>query len=344
MEQLFDLYKSTLASNYTPGSGTLLVNSATGLPSTGSFTLTVLNASTLVVEVVLHVTAISGTTLTVVAEGSDNAASANDIVVGYMDTTRSKVAQMQDWLGYGSFANLPATTGRKTGQRYKTNDAPYELILDDGTEYSPPLSAAWVPFLAGFKCVLPVAGNFSNFNNAGTGITFVRDDTHGYLTIKSTGSSTTGQICGATKASLAATYTATFMLSAAGGDLSVDNQCGICVTDGTKFIAMAVQWFPGSSAQVFFNISKYTNATTFSLDYFATQSPLLYTGFLFFRIVEDATHRTYYVSTDGVNFLQALQTAVGDFLTTTRYGVFVRGDAAAATQAVTLWSITESNP
>jgi hypothetical protein len=86
MEQLANLYSSTLASNYVAGSLTMDITSATGLPTSGTFCLTILQAPSTtyppVVLLIFRVSSVSGTTLTGAAEGPDQNAPANSIVVG----------------------------------------------------------------------------------------------------------------------------------------------------------------------------------------------------------------------------------------------------------------------
>jgi hypothetical protein len=334
-EQLANLYSSTLSANYVAGSGSMHVVNAAGAPITGTFSCSIIDQSTGLVKLIVTVTAVAGAVFFVTAETADVNCSLGDGIAGTMLTVRSIQAVLQDWLGFGTQASLPLSTGRPLGQRFKASNSPVEYMMNG--------SSVWVPCILGIPgLVPPVAANFSTFNAAGTGITFVQVTTGNYITIHSLGSSTTGQICGITKALLAATFTAIFNFSALGGALNQDVQFGICVSDGTKFIVMAFQWFGNA---LFLNISKYTNATTFSADYFATQTPMVNTPLLCFVVQETVAHRNWYVSPDGGRTLcLVFQTSNTDFLTTTSYGVFLRGDAAANDQALTLWALNESNP
>ncbi|MGH7486997.1 MAG: hypothetical protein ACREMY_15550, partial [bacterium] len=145
-EQLFDLYSSTLASNYTPASGTLIVTSASGLPSAGDFSLTILDQTTLAVKLVFKVISRSGTTLTGAPESNDIAAVTGDIVVGSMLTTRSLPSLLSEYDQYGPFASLP--TSPRAGYRYKPTDTAFTEMIYDGS----PL--AWHYFV-GAKEVTP---------------------------------------------------------------------------------------------------------------------------------------------------------------------------------------------
>jgi hypothetical protein len=81
-EQLANLYNTTLASGYTAGAGSISVASATGAPSSGTFSLTILNATTGAVILIFRVTSVSGTTFTGAAEGPDTNAAMGSVVVG----------------------------------------------------------------------------------------------------------------------------------------------------------------------------------------------------------------------------------------------------------------------
>lgn len=237
----------------------------------------------------------------------------------------------------GPYASLPATCG--SGSSYQTTDGPYRLLCGPDNTF--------VPYYEGLKVSVPVASSFATFNSGGTGITFTENTTGGWINIREQGSSTQGQIVGITKTKLASTFTAKFTFTASVGFLSnTAAEFGVCVTDGTQFITMMYLVFPANSpASLMFTVSKWTNATTFSTDYITQQGTYTYTGPLTFVIQETSTARNFYLSSDGGKTLSLiLTTGNTDFLTTTRYGVFLRGDAAGADSNLTLISLTESNP
>jgi hypothetical protein len=82
MEQFANIASTTLASNYTSGSGSISVSSATGFPTSGTFTVTLLNGSTVVL--IYRVTSVSGTTFSGAAESADTNVTAGATVVGTM--------------------------------------------------------------------------------------------------------------------------------------------------------------------------------------------------------------------------------------------------------------------
>jgi len=77
----------TLSVAYTAGAGQITVSSATGLPASGTFSLTILNAQTGAVYLIFRVTSRAGAVLTGAAEGPDASAPSGAAVVGTMITT-----------------------------------------------------------------------------------------------------------------------------------------------------------------------------------------------------------------------------------------------------------------
>jgi len=91
-EQYANTVSTTLASGYTAGSGSIVVASATGLPSTGDFAVSLQNAQ----KTILKCTARSGTTLTVTAEANDANAASGTVVLATMLSARNLSLLMQE--------------------------------------------------------------------------------------------------------------------------------------------------------------------------------------------------------------------------------------------------------
>jgi hypothetical protein len=106
-------------------------------------------------------------------------------------------------------------------------------------------------------------------------------------------------------------------------------QCGLVISDGTKYVTHAykgeahrvIGGFNGIDAQGW----PWTNDTTQSgsinltvSQYHATGGPLLW-----LKLVRDATHLTFYMGPNGQDWTQVNQVA-NTFLTPTRYGFFTR--------------------
>lgn len=93
-EQLANLYSSTLSVNYTTGAGQITVASATGAPSSGTFTVAITNAATGNVTLLFRVTSVSGTVFTGSAEGTDANAASGSPVIGTI-LSASAVTQIE---------------------------------------------------------------------------------------------------------------------------------------------------------------------------------------------------------------------------------------------------------
>lgn len=102
-EQLANLYSTTLALPYVAGSLAITVTSATGAPTTGTFTLTILDASTGDVILLFRVTSVAGTVFTGAAEGPDTNAAASSIVVGTILSAAAITQLFADHPGGGGF-------------------------------------------------------------------------------------------------------------------------------------------------------------------------------------------------------------------------------------------------
>lgn len=88
METPVNNFSTTLAAGYTSGSGTCSLTSATGLSGApNTYTLGIYDQTTGALTVLLRVTALSGTTATVTAEGTDASANSGDIVVAIMSAS-----------------------------------------------------------------------------------------------------------------------------------------------------------------------------------------------------------------------------------------------------------------
>jgi hypothetical protein len=114
-EQLFNLYTTTLADDYTAGDGELTVVSP-GSFTEGTFSLTILNATTGAVLLNFRVASVAGSVFTGQSEGRDGTLGANDanapagsIVVGSMltvDSVEQLFADHGALLMYSAAANL----------------------------------------------------------------------------------------------------------------------------------------------------------------------------------------------------------------------------------------------
>jgi hypothetical protein len=320
MEQLFNIYSTTLSSSYTAGSGIIHVASGGGLPSGGQFALTVLDQTTLAIKVIFRGSFLGGTAIAVTAEGSDANANSGDIVVGSMMTVRSLVQILEDWLGYGPTANLPSATGRKLGQRFKVNDGNFEYVLDDGTLSSPASgSPLWVPYYRGVRTAIPDNSTFSWINQSSASVAVQTDGSILLTGTANAGSNIQARVFSAPGGSYKYKFIITPYLP-----LFNFAECGICATDGTKFSALVLNFV--SSATGLIVIGDHWNTTSSFAANVGSQKACTFP--LVMGIGDDGVNRTLYIYPDGYTeeiFFQETRTT---FLTATQLGFFYNDNQA----------------
>jgi hypothetical protein len=334
-EQLANLYGAaspvTLASNYTIGSGSISVSSATGAPTTGTFSLTILNASTGAVILIFRVTSVSGTTFSGAAEGTDTNAPSGSIVVGTMMTAAAVAQIKEDAIAPSTNANL-VLAGPSSGSAAAASFR--ALVAAD----LPSGGGAFIQALTA-----PVAANFTQVNyNTGSGVTTTQANLSSpvtAITIRQQDPSNTGNLAALSKAKLASTFTVTVAITATG--TLTNNIWGLWLSDsGTNnlFFGNYTGGF-GYIGQVFTNFDLGGNANVFTQN--ATLIPL--GPLMWLRIQETASARKYLVSSDGVTFSQIYTESNTTHFTTANYGfaVILRSGGDAM---ITCYSFTETNP
>lgn len=98
---------------------------------------------------------------------------------------------------------------------------------------------------------------------------------------------------------------------------------GLIITDGTKVIGIG-RGYDGGPELMLVQWSTFNTFNALVLNSVFTLSTV---PVLWFKITNDGTHRTYYVSIDGVNWAQVYQEAYTTFLTETSAGVAFKSDA-----------------
>lgn len=310
MEQLANLYSSTLASAYTASAGSIVVASAAGAPTDGTFSLTILDGTGKVL-LIFRVTAVSGTTFTGASEGPDANAPAGATVVGTMLTVAAMAQIKQD-----AAALVPPPTVSN----------PFIQAL------TAPVAASFSQ--KNFNVGSNVVSTQSNLSSPVTAITLIQHDPSG-----------TNNMMALVKAKLAATFTLTIGFTAA-FPLGANGIGGLYLDDGGGGPTI-IHWSPmqpgfGGRASVF------SNFVTFVSDLFGPVHDPNTGGPLFWmRIKETASARIYSISSDGVNFAQVFTESNTAHFTTVNYGVGVAnrtGGANAADAMVTIYSLTETTP
>ena len=106
--------------------------------------------------------------------------------------------------------------------------------------------------------------------------------------------------------------------------------CGMCLMDNSgKLITVDCTFNSALNSQSqSITVTKWSGTGTFSATYATTPTNIIAAAWhagpcMWFQIQDDGTHRTYYISNDGVNFQQILQTTSSDFITPTKIGFYV---------------------
>lgn len=332
-QQLFDAYSSTLSAPYTSGGSSLSVTAVTlpeggNLPTSGNYTVTVTDASSGAVKAIFTVTSRSGTTLTTSAQLDANCSS-GDVITGFTLSKSSMLGIGADWLGYGTYASLPAS-GQFIGQRYRCSDTSYEFLWD---------GAKWVAFAAGYfqPLIVPPSAGWT----AGASYTVNGDYSLGFGRIV---------VAGATlfaydyRTSPVTPWTLDAIVEAdsfnnAGGSTSGGGM--IACRDGSGKLVTFGCGYDGSGLG-FISCSKWNSGGSFSANYSASNPLFNRARMVPLRITNDATNLTFYAAWDGFNFVQFDQHAVGDFLGTITglaWGGFVN-NSSSVHQRLLHWNVT----
>jgi hypothetical protein len=342
-EQLANLYGAaspvTLASNYTIGSGSISVSSATGAPTTGTFSLTILNASTGAVILIFRVTSVSGTTFSGAAEGTDTNAPSGSIVVGTMMTAAAVAQIKEDAIAPSTNANL-VLAGPSSGLAAAASFR--ALVAAD----LPSGGGAFIQALTA-----PVAANFTPVNyNTGSGVTTTQANLSSpvtAITIRQEDPSSTGNMAALGKSTIASTFTVTAAFSIA-GDIQGSLYAGLWLNDGsTKSIVFGNNLLAQNDGN-FYVIYSYTTFLQGSGGgvYTPTGAGNFGGPLLWLRVQETASARNYYVSSDGVTFFLYYTESNTAHFTTAKYGfaVMFRTNVHTGDGGITCYSFTETNP
>lgn len=201
----------------------------------------------------------------------------------------------------------------------------------------------------------PISGNFSQKNfNVGSGVTsFQFNNVTGStsITLSQNDPSNTGNFIAIDKAVIASksfTLSVGFVLAVGGSAAS--NGAGLWLSDGGGTPNSLMYGWQGNT-----NTAQGLFADTFSSFLVSSAGAgIMHTNACFspgpltwVRIVEDASHRTYFVSSDGINWGQVFQETVTNHFTTTRYGfmLFPNGVSSGSPNAMaTMYSFSETTP
>lgn len=292
MEQYSNNGNTTLASSLTSSSTSLSVTSATGFPSSGNFRISIDTE-------ILKVTAVSGTTWTVVrgTEGTTGASHASGAAVLESLTSESLRSLNSVISQTGTFASLPSSP--LEGFVYYPTDC-IGMYRYNGT--------SWDKFVNGIKVTQPVAANFSWTNQS---ITTLVDQ--GALNIEKAGSSGGSSVFDISmfiKATPSSPFTAQL------GNIFTHHfqgycEGGICLYESSsgKIITF------GTSETDQMTIAKWSDKNTYSGHYMMRDFNVgSYLRFM--QIYDDGTNYNFSISHDAQMWTQVFSIAKNDFFAT----------------------------
>lgn len=303
-EQYANLASTNLTANYTAGSGVLQVTS-TGAPwpTTGNFRVFVADPASGTVKVILEITAVTdGTHWAVVSEGADANGSNGDVVklcltAGGMNAIRGDLSQT---------GLLSAAVPNRAGNLYLPSNAMTPL-RDTGSAMVPwgPLWPLADPTLQPF-----VQQDFGACTS---------DTSHGGIDISNPtteGSFNTHALVFPAPATPYHVEFGYFQRKPSGGN----NMTGACFSDGTQY-EIFDQYFQNSiNQQVVFYL---TSSTGFGGTIVNTAIGSSIGFMVWARLGDDGVHKTWDVSADGYNWLQAgSELSAGSFVAT-KVGFYV---------------------
>lgn len=309
-------YSATLTAGYTAGGGTLAVSTVTGLPASGrKFILKVGNEYFLC-------TSYTGLNLTVTGAQSGSSASNHSsgdsitgcwIIPSVLDGLRSDANQI------GTYANLP-TSGMKKGDQYHCTDSAYHFIYD---------GSAWQAWYQGYPVILPPTVGSLTWVNQGIA---TGDNNGGTLAISTTASS--GASVHILKKAAPATpwtFIVGMLLNCRIGNFV---HSGAIIRDsGTGKL---IQYGPGTASGIAINLDYWNSPTSFST---AASEVTWDPSVIFYKITDDGTNHTYYLSDDGIHWQQFFQASRTTFLANpNEIGVSIDPENFAATLTIFHWS------
>lgn len=322
-------FQKTTISNggagYTSGATSIVVADGSVFPATGDFYVGVGNSDP--PDFIKICTARVGNTLTVAAgvvAGADGN-KADGVAVQWVLPPEGLDQLRQDQSQTGAIASAVA---EKAGNLYLPSDAPY-LLRDTGAAFG-----YWGPLLKLTKP--PAATTGFSFVNERLNVAVTPTVGTWHITIDGNG---TQQYTAFTDALAGSTYTVEVRLV---GNRRVDPTAslwGICIADGQLTTSKYILFGFGQAVHGPF-VQYNSQLNTFDSTLLAVVPWLDLEGF---KIVEDVTNRTFYVTTHGnPNWVQVFQHAHNTSLTASHWGFFVYNPNAAPNFSGTVLSLIES--
>lgn len=329
-EYYADLAQTTLSSNYTAASGSIVVTTPSNLSTTRQFHFMVTDQTTGAVKCIGKATALTSSTFTVTMTTDANANSGDYVTITSCAAAMNQIRS--DISTYGTFANLPATVP-VAGARYKQSDGPYEWISN---------GSVWQAFWNGYAVTVPPSGGWTTEANSGTVSNFTNG--YGYFIPGAYGSASLGMQY-ATPPSTPYGFIARFQQDASGiiatlaqgGGASFATVAGFAIgwrDSGGKYLVFCFDSYAPSNMTV--GIFKFTSYTSYASDsVIASVQAIPLSGLrdLALRIHNDGTNLHFDISMDGGNNWYTYHTeTITNYLsaaTSVAWGSIVDGTSAA---------------
>lgn len=284
------LGQSTLASGYTSGGVSLVLNSGSSFPSTGNFRVRVENE-------IFKVTARSSGTLTVVGaqEGTSASNHSSGATCTEVVTALALDAIRSDQNAQGVLASLPSSA--KQGDAYKATDGYYDYFFN---------GSVWVPKYRGMICTIPTQTfGFKNQQSA----TVVTSKGPTILTVPAGTVNFTLYACPVTPP-----FTAVALIN-------IVSPSRAYTASGFFAYGSSNDHFTGPAfameANIYLARLVGTNFTNFS-----TGQPVFHPFKpLWVKILDNTTNLEMYISTDGLDWVLVYSEATGTTVTVTHVGI-----------------------
>lgn len=261
---------------------TFAIANAVGFPTTGNFRI-------IIDTEILLVTSVSGDSFTASRgqEGTPTTAHDNGATVRHILTAGALTTKFSEMVLTGLYANLPAAG--VSGRQYYCTDSPYSLV-DTGS--------AWKHFINGFYVTPPVIGDFSWVNQ---GTATASATIGGLLVQDATANSSSFDVAQLVRTAPSPTYSVVigFIPFFTGTAYTLPATLQRESSSG-KIITLRYGTSSGMTLEIVLDTA--INGTTSSTSVFVRSEEILMSYPVYIKLVDDATDRKYYISSNPFSF------------------------------------------